>query len=407
MSTLTEQTMETPVLRPVWREASLWLACALGVLVIAAVAGVAPALPDLAKGLDVRPASLGFVISAFMLPGLVVAPLAGILADRRGRLAVLAPSLGLIGVFGAACALVDGLGPLLAFRLCAGCGAGGVSVVSLSILGGRFKGKRLAGATAVFAFTQTLATAALPFVGGAMAEWSWRAPFLLSLFALPLLPLAWRLLGDADRPAASKTAGLFAGAKAAAKAVDWRLGAVFVLEFLNFALLTGALLTYAPLLLRSHLGAGPAEIGMVMAFAAGISSLAALATKPLSRVLAPHRIAALGFASYIPAYVMAPMAGTMSCFLMAAALLGLGRGLNLPTLVRMVNEKAPDERRGLVNACYLFVLRVGQTSGPLLAGLVVAFFSLEAVFYVDAVVSGAASAFALYLLPVLSRNRDG
>jgi predicted MFS family arabinose efflux permease len=58
---------------------------------------IAPVVPDLLADLDVGDGGAGFVIAAVALPGVVVAPLIGLMADRLGRRAVLVPCLVIFG----------------------------------------------------------------------------------------------------------------------------------------------------------------------------------------------------------------------------------------------------------------------------------------------------------------------
>ncbi len=66
---------------------------------------------------------VGFLITVFTLPGILLTPVAGVLSDRYGRRRVLVPSLFLFGVAGVAGALATDFGLLLVLRTLQGVGA--------------------------------------------------------------------------------------------------------------------------------------------------------------------------------------------------------------------------------------------------------------------------------------------
>ena len=70
------------------------------VMMIMGVASVTPILPTLARHFGVPTADANLIIVFFTVPGLIVTPLAGIIADRWGAKKVLVPSLLLFGLGG-------------------------------------------------------------------------------------------------------------------------------------------------------------------------------------------------------------------------------------------------------------------------------------------------------------------
>jgi MFS family permease len=62
-------------------------------------------------------------------------------------------------------------------------------------------------------------------------------------------------------------------------------------------------------------------------------------------------------------------------------LFGIGQGLNMPTLLTMLSELAPEENRAVFLSLNSMSLRLGQTVGPLFMGGVYSLFGIEAVFF--------------------------
>jgi MFS family permease len=57
------------------------------------ISGITPAFPKIIKELGISTQSVGLLITVFTMPGVILTPLLGILADHYGRKRVLIPSL--------------------------------------------------------------------------------------------------------------------------------------------------------------------------------------------------------------------------------------------------------------------------------------------------------------------------
>ena len=64
---------------------------------------LSPAIPNILDDFGVGDSGAGVLIAAGSLPGVIVAPVVGVLADRLGRRRVLVPCLAVFGVFGVLC----------------------------------------------------------------------------------------------------------------------------------------------------------------------------------------------------------------------------------------------------------------------------------------------------------------
>ena len=59
----------------------------------------------------------------------------------------------------------------------------------------------------------------------------------------------------------------------------------------------------------------------------------------------------------------------------AAAVYGRAEGITIPTLQDLVAAQAPEHLRGIILALWVSGLRLGQTAGPLVAGVAIGFWS--------------------------------
>ena len=166
---------------------------------------VGPAIPDILDAFDQPDSRAGVFVAAGTLPGIVMAPVIGVLADRFGRRAVLVPCLVGFGVFGLLSALAPTFPALLAAPAAARGSARPGSSTSRSsssaTTGPGLERARLVGQNAAIL---TISLAVFPPLGGLLTELGgWRLSFAA------LRARAWR------PPCSSTTASTPTGPPAA------------------------------------------------------------------------------------------------------------------------------------------------------------------------------------------------
>src|SRR5680860_688488 len=105
-----------------FRDKSLQIMFGVTLMAVMAVSSVTPAFPKVSRALDISGTQVGLLITFFTLPGVIMAPFLGVLADRWGRKKILVPSLLLFAVAGTACAFVTHFPILLGLRTLQGVG---------------------------------------------------------------------------------------------------------------------------------------------------------------------------------------------------------------------------------------------------------------------------------------------
>ena len=167
-----------------------------------------PGLPTIQADLAASPAEAAAVIAIF-IAGFSTAPIAvGPLADRYGRKPVMLAGLALFTLCALGCALAPSIGPLLAFRLLQGVGAGAVGILPRAIIRDLFDGRsarlQLAGVSIVFSVAPLVA----PTLGaGILALGTWRAIFFI-LVAVGVAVIALASLGFHESQARGKRRSL-------------------------------------------------------------------------------------------------------------------------------------------------------------------------------------------------------
>lgn len=386
-------------IRPgLYRDKNLLLVYGVTLMVILGVSSVMPALPLLMERFQVEAGGVGWVMSAFTLPGVFFALAAAVLADRLGRKRVLVGALLVFGVFGTACAFAESYSQLLFFRFLQGMGAGPLGVLNATILGDLYEGRERLAAMGYLAAVMAFGTAFFPAAGGWLAAIHWHYPFFLPVLALPLA-LAIGLFLDNPEPGRGEAFGDYL--RAALRTVsEGRVLLVFSMSLLTFLVLYGPYVTYLPILMAHKFGSTPARIGEMALFSSAAMGLASSQAGRLAERFGLRRLMLFAVALYFTSMALMPLAPSSFLLAVPLALFGAGQGFYLPALLTMLAELAPTERRAVIMAVNGMILRLGQTLAPLLMGLVYSLGGLDHVFN-----AGAAICVLLFVLGLRLRKQ--
>jgi predicted MFS family arabinose efflux permease len=331
---------------------------------------------------EVSPVQVGWVVTAYSLPGIVGAPLAGVLADRVGRKQVLVPTLVVFGMAGGACALARSFSVLLLLRSVQGAAAAPLVGLAITMIGDRYEGSRRATAIGYNAAALNVGTTLYPALGGLLAALAWFWPFALPLLALPVAAaVAWGLEAPPIERARSLTRYVVVARR---RLADPQVLGVLGVNFGVYVLLFGAFFTYVPELLDARFGVPPEGAGVILALTSISSGLVATRLGWLQRRVPPSRLIQVSLGIDALALALIPVASAPWGVGAAALLFGVAQGLNQPALQTRLAGLASDASRGILLSLNGMVLRVGQAVGPLVMGGALILGGLDAVFWAAA-----------------------
>jgi MFS transporter, ACDE family, multidrug resistance protein len=343
-------------------------------------------LPDILADFDLSDAAAGPLVAAATLPGIVVAPVIGLLADRFGRRKVLIPCLVVFGVTGVGAAFAPTFAILLLLRLAQGFGSAGLINLAVVLLGDFWDGADRARLIGYNAAVLTVSVAIFPAVGGALAELgSWRWSFLPYGVALVTAFFVWRRLPVRATPEPQSLRRQVGDALAVLKQPAV-LGSVSY-GFILFILIFGLFLTVLPILLEDRFGLSAGARGLVLAVPATGSTIAALSLGRLRTRFGRRRLLIAASVLFVIGFAIIGWASLLILVLAGAVLYGLGEGMSIPTVQDIVAGQAPEESRGAVVAAWVGAARAGQTVGPLLAAGSMALVGASSTYLVGAVVA--------------------
>lgn len=329
-----------------------------------------PAIPDILDGLGASRDQAGLLVGSGALPGVFMAPVIGVLADRYGRRQVLLPclvSFGALGLLGVAAPTFE---VLLALRVAQGAASAGLINLAVVIIGDHWEGLERARAIGRNAAVLTFALAAFPFLGGVLTQlFGWRAVFVPFVFGFVTAVVVVRVLPPGRPPGVEPRT---VGRQLSEAWVVLRRPAVLAATFLGFEvffLIFGAFLTVVPLHLDADFGLDAFARGVVLAVPAAFSTIVALNLGRLRARFGGRHLVLVGSAVYAVGFTAMGLSPTVGPFVAAAAFYGLAEGMTVPTLQDFAAGAGPASSRGSVVAVWVAVVRAGQFVGPLAAGV--------------------------------------
>ena len=357
---------------------------------------VAPAIPAFARQFGVSTAAAASVISAFALMRVLGALPAGRLVDRFGEHMVVAAGIAVVAVSSVLAGLSQSFGQLIVLRGVGGLGSAMFSVGSQTLLLVSVPSGQRGRASGLYSGGFLLGGISGPAVGGLVAAWSLRAPFLLygGLLVVPALIAAFGFRDPPGRRAsAARRVRPFAAIAAALRSSAFRAAASANLAD-GFAAV-GVRAAIVPLFVRDVLHRSAVWTGVGFLMFAGLNAVMLLPGGRVADAVGRRPVIIAGCAASAGGMVVLALLPSVGGYLAGLAVVGLGSGLLDVAPSAMIGDIMPEQGGSLV-AAYQMVGDVGVVSGPVVAGFLVDTFSYAAAFGMAAVALGLAAVLGLF-----------
>lgn len=357
-------------------------------MAILGLTSVNPAFPMIARDLNISPEKTGLLLAFFTLPGILLTPVFGLLADKFGRKKVLIFSLFLMGVAGLLCGFTKDFNILLSLRVLQGVGSSSLGALNIALIGDIYKEELMPKVLGYNNAVLNIGTGVFPIIGGALAQFNWQYVFYLNGFAIVLAFILLFNLKEPERKISQKENYLTA---LLTNLKQKNILFIFGLSVLVYIILFGSYLTYLPFIADVNFSIEPLYIGLLFS---GMSFTNAFVSIFFGKILRKYPAKSLflySFSLYAVALFMIPIVPSWQLLFIPTILFGLAHGVNLPNIqTRLIQHSNPGQRGILISLNRTFS-QTGQTLGPVIGGAILAapfLGGLPSVFYFSAGLSG-------------------
>jgi len=344
------------------------LAMLLACLPLVALMALPPAMPKLLAHFSRTPGAAVLAPLVATAPGACVAllaPAAGLLADRIGRRRTALAALALFILSGLAPLVLDDLWLILASRLVLGVANAALLTIGTTLIGDYFEGEARRRWLAINGVVGSLLITLAMLAGGVLAERGWRGPFLIDLIAVPVFAAAlFRLFEPAGRHQQALDPGSAAGP------FPWRpLG---VLALLTAA---GSVLFYAEavqigLVLDQAGLKSPSRIAVVGAAASIGYPLGSVVFSRLARGWSPAALSVLAWSLIGAGLFGLGALPDYRAIGLCAFVQQVGGGVLITLLIHQCYERFPFRYRARSMGVWAAFFFAGQFASPLLVSAV-------------------------------------
>lgn len=331
------------------------------------VASITPAFPSIQKHFGLTPTQVTLLITVFTFPGIFLAPVVGVMADRMGRKTILLPSLFLFGLAGLGCFFAKDWTVLLVLRFFQGIGAASLGTLNVTLIGDLYSGAKRGEIMGYNASVLSIGTAAYPAIGGALAMAGWQFPFLLPLLAVPTALLAIFMLKN---PEPTKQRNLKEYLQRTWKNINKKtVWGLFIINILVFVVLYGSYLSYFPQLMVERMNASSLHIGLFMSGFSVVTAITSSQLKNINRRFKQKTQLYASFALYTISMLLLSFAHEWWQLILPIITFGMAQGMIIPGIQTLLVGFAPISERAGFMSINSMVLRLGQTIGPVFIGI--------------------------------------
>lgn len=346
-----------------WRSEVLYVILTSSLVGVMGVSLISPVLPDLRGVFDVSDAQVGLIITVYTLPGIVLTPFVGLVADRLGRRRVMIPLLLLFGLAGAGISFATNFPMVLGLRFLQGIGASALIALAVTLVGDLYDGAQRDAIVGLNGSVIGVGAAFYPVIGGLLAAIRWNVPFLFFGVAILVGIFAALVLSEPPAQQSSNVREYLGGLREVMLLP--RMLAIFAALFGAFFVFYGAVLTALPLLLSDDFGLSASQIGPLLSVTALTNAIVASQYGRISQWRSARELLALGFVAFGASLLgiwLAP-----SPILVALSLLGfgIGFGIAMPSIDTTVITIVTGRLRAGMMGLRTSMLRLGQTLGPI------------------------------------------
>lgn len=369
----------------------------LFISVFAAMLGlgiVGPLLPIYAENLGASGLWIGMIFSGFAAARAIFMPIVGRLSDESGRKKFIVTGLLAYAVLSLGYVAAESVYSLTAVRFLHGLASAMVVPIAMAYIGDLSKRGEEGAYMAKFQVSFFLGMGSGPLLGGVLND---AFGFSSAFYAMAGLSALSFLVVVAFLPETEKRSVRGKKEKISLRSVFSQPAVTTVLAFtaLN-AIVRGSLLVFMPLF-APEISVVPSQVGLILTVSIFLMAIFQI---PLGRMADRGNAVLMILAGSIvsaASLALIPLSGSFWDLFLVACVNGLGSAVMMPPLMALTVKLGKKIGMGTSMGAYNTAMSFGIITAPLLGGLVMDHFSINAVFIMGGAI-GTSATLAVYLL---------
>lgn len=337
---------------------------ASSMITIIATTVIAASLPYMSEAYASVPDSRLLVSIALTLPALSVAlfgPCAGMVIDRWGRKRLFVASMILYGVAGTAGGYLPSLSAILISRFVLGISVAGITTCATALIADYTTDQKLGSLMGKQSLFMALGNVVFVSLGGLLAGYHWRLPFVLYGISLLIVPGVVVSVTEPPRPASRGPSPT-----TAADAIPLgRTLFVYALGFINMVIYF-MVPVYLPFHLQSFPNHSSAKVGGLLSLVGLSWGISSSLYHRVRRVLGFEQVMIVALGCMGVSDLLLGLASGYSLVIPALVIAGIGLGAIVPNLNAWLLSFTPPSRKGRVIGGLVFFVFLGQFFSPII-----------------------------------------
>lgn len=349
---------------------------------------IPPALSVVERVFSIGPDVAGRLLAVFTLPGIFLLPILGVLADRYGRKTILVPSLLLFALGGGIASQASSFNDLLLARFIQGIGSACLGALNVTLIGDYVSKNRQVTVMGYNNSVLSVGTALFPLISSALASADWHYPFMLPLLGIIVCIGVLVLLHEPTKKSGvnlntntTSIGGIFKQTFNVIRKPETAI--LLFVSMLTFALLFGPFLNYLQKVVQQlctvhepalHIDVVLKRIGMIVSTMSIVTAFTAFFLGRLAERFTQKKLLYVSATLYtLSMIVFAYCAFTSTSFyalFFPVVLFGVAQALNQPNVQALLAVTSSMNERATVMSANRTISLIGQTTGPLMFGII-------------------------------------
>lgn len=347
-------------------KAVLFTLLATSTLTVMSGATISPALPTMqAHFADIENIEL-WVRLVLTIPALFIvigAPFAGKFIDKYPKKRFLLFCITLYAFAGSSGLFLDELYAILIGRALLGLAVAGIMTTVITLFADYYQGGERSRALGLQSSFMALGGVLFLSFGGLLADYNWRAPFAIYLFAILFLPLAWKFLYEPKNEVSEQKNHPPRNLKDSPNLVK-------ILIFVYGLMLLAQIIFYTipihlPFYLQNLTSASGTESGLAIALVTLSSGITSFMYGKFKDHFGYIYVMCISLALLGTGYSIISQAGGYSILVIGLTIIGIGFGFFMPNVNTWLAEIAPVEFRGRIMGGITTAVFLGQFLSPI------------------------------------------